>query len=132
VDAGDVSAWFREYLEAFAATGRGDAEPQALLAHVAVPLLVGSDASFVALGSEDDVVAFFRAAHVEPMRAAGDDHTDVLGSEITVLNATTALLRAELRRVGRDGGDLGRLTATYLVGEAGGERRVSALVLHSP
>jgi hypothetical protein len=43
VDGGEVSAWFDEYLAAFAACGRGEAETASLLAHYGVPLMVTTD-----------------------------------------------------------------------------------------
>lgn len=59
------------------------------------------------------------------MRAAGFGSNEVLDSEVTVLNATSALNRARIARRRRDGGEISRLTATYLVtdGPAGGASR---------
>ena len=40
VDSDDVSRWFGEYLDAFAACGRGERDTASLLAYYGVPLLV--------------------------------------------------------------------------------------------
>ena len=40
VDSHDVSRWFGEYLDAFAACGRGESDAASLLAYYGVPLLV--------------------------------------------------------------------------------------------
>ena len=40
VDKSDVGRWFGEYLDAFAACGRGERDTAALLAYYGVPLLV--------------------------------------------------------------------------------------------
>ena len=65
-------------------------------------------------------------------RAAGDDHSEVLVSEVTVLNATCALYRLAFSRRRADDADIGRLTVTYLVTDGSAGRRISALALHSP
>lgn len=64
------------------------------------------------------------------MRAADYHHSDVLGSEITVLDATSALYRGAFSRRRADGSEIGRLTVTYLVTGAVG-RRTSALAVYS-
>jgi hypothetical protein len=66
------------------------------------------------------------------MRAAGYDHSGVLNSKVTVLNATSALYRGTFSRQRRDGGEIGRLTATYLVTDGSVGRRIAALAVHSP
>jgi hypothetical protein len=131
VDESDVDRWFGEYLKVFEACGRGDSDAGSLLAFYGVPLLVATDDGFIALASEDRVVAAAQQ-QIDGMRAAAYDHSDVLGSEVTVLNATSALYRGEFSRRRADGGEIGRLTVTYLVTDGSVGRRISALVLHSP
>jgi len=102
VDSSEVSRWFGEYLDAFAACGRGEKDAAFLLANYGVPLLLTTDDGFFALTSDDQVVAAVQQ-QVDGMRAA-----DYARSEI------------------------GRLTATYLVTGGAAGRRISVLAVHSP
>ena len=52
---------------------------------------------------------------VDGMRAAAYDRTEVLSAEVTVLNSTSALYRGAFSRQRGDGGEINRLTVTYLV-----------------
>ena len=131
VETHDVSGWFRGYLDAFAACGRGERAAASLLAYYAIPLLLATDDGFIALTSEDQVVAAAQQ-QIDGMRAADYDHSDVLGSEVTVLNATSALYRGAFSRRRADGAEISRLEVTYLVTDGSIGRRISALALHSP
>jgi hypothetical protein len=131
VDSSGVSRWFGEYLEAFAACGRGETETASLLAYYGIPLLLTTDDGFFALTSDDQVVEAVQH-QVDGMRATGYYRTETLGSEVTLVNSTSTLYRGTFSRRARDGSEINRLTATYLVttGEAG--RRISVLAVHSP
>jgi hypothetical protein len=131
VDKIDVSRWFDEYLEAFAACGRNERDTGTLLDYYGVPLLVATDDGYVALTSDDQVVAVLQQ-QVDGMRAAGYAGTEILDSEVTVMNATSALYRGTMARQRRDGGEIVRLTATYLVTDGAAGRRFSVLAVHSP
>jgi hypothetical protein len=131
VDDSDLSRWFGEYLDACASGGRGERGPASLLAYWAVPLLLTTDDGCLALISDDQVVAAAKQ-QVEGMRAADYDHSEVLSFEVTVLNATSALYRGSFSRQRRDGGEISRLTATYLVTEGSVGRRIAALAVYSP
>jgi hypothetical protein len=131
VDSSEVNRWFSEYLDAFAACGRGEKDAAFLLAYYGVPLLLTTDDEFFALMSGDQVVAAVQQ-QVDGMRAAGYARTETLGSEVTVLNATSALYRGTFSRRRSDGGEIGRLTATYLVTSGAAGRRISVLAVHSP
>lgn len=131
VDNSDVSRWFGEYLDAFAACGRGERDTASLLAYYGVPLLLTTDDGCLALTSDDQVVAATQQ-QVDGMRAADYDHSEVLDSRVTILNATSALYRGTFSRQRRDGGEISRLTATYLVTDGPVGRRIAALVVHSP
>jgi len=131
VDSSDVSRWFGAYLDAFAACGRGETETGALLEYYGVPLLLTTDGGFAALTSGDQVVAAL-LQQVEGMRAAGYARTEILGSEVTVVNSASALYRGTFSRQRSDGGEIGRLTATYLVTDGAVGRRISVLAVHSP
>jgi len=73
VDSSDVSRWFGEYLDTFAACGRGERDTASLLAYYGVPLLLTTDGGFFALTSDDQVVAAVQQ-QVDGMRAAGYSH----------------------------------------------------------
>jgi hypothetical protein len=130
VDSSDVSRWFGEYLDVFAACGRGEKETASLLAYYGVPLLLTTDDGFFALTSDDQVVAAVQQ-QVDGMRAAGYARSEILGSEVGVLNSTSALYRGTFSRQRSDGGEIGRLTATYLVTDGAAGRRISVLAVHS-
>jgi hypothetical protein len=131
VDSHDVGRWFGDYLSAFAACGRGERDTPSLLAYYGVPLLITTDDGFFALTRDDQVIAALQQ-QVDGMRAAGYDRSEVLGSEVTLLNSTSALYNATFSRQGPDGGEIGRLTASYLVTEGAAGRRISVLAVHSP
>jgi hypothetical protein len=131
VDNSDISRWFGGYLDAFAACGRGERDTASLLAYYGVPLLLTTDDGFFALTSDDQVVAA-AGQLVGGIRADDYDHSEVLDSEATVLNSTSALYRGTFSRRRRDGGEISRLTVTYLVTDGSVGRRISALAVHSP
>ncbi len=131
VDSSDASRWFGEYVEAFAACGRGEKDTAMLLAYYGVPLLLTTDDGFFALTSGDQVVAAVQP-QVEGMRAAGYARTEILGSEIAVLNSTSALYRGTFSHRRGDDGEIRRFTATYLVTDGAAGRRISVLAVHSP
>lgn len=130
VEAAEVDRWFREYLSAFAACGRGENEAAGLLAYYGVPLLVSTDEGFAALTTGDEV-AEMAQRQVDGMRAAEYDHSDVIDFEFSLLNTVTVLCRGEFSRRHRDGTEIGRLAATYLVTGTPDCRRISALAVHS-
>ena len=127
----DVDRWFGQYLDVFASCGRGERDAASLLAYYGVPLLLATDDAFVALTSGDQVIAAAQR-QIDGMRAADYHHSDVLSSEVTVLNATSALYRGAFSRRRADGSQISQLTVTYLVTDGSAGRRISALVLHTP
>ena len=62
-----------------------------------------------------DEAAAVMQSQVDGLRAQGYRHSEVLHSEVTVLNSTSALYRASLSRRNVDGGEFDRPTITYLV-----------------
>jgi hypothetical protein len=129
VDKSDVGRWFGEYLDAFAACGRGERDTAALLAYYGVPLLVTTDDGFFPLTTDDQVVAVVRQ-QVDGMRAAAYDRSEILGSEVTALNTASALYRGTFSRQRSDGSEINRLTMTYLVTDGPAGRRISAFAVH--
>jgi hypothetical protein len=130
VDSQDVSQWFGDYLNAFAACCRGERDTESLLAYYGVPLLLTTDDGFYALTRDEQVVAVLRQ-QVDGMRAADYDRSEILRSEVTVLNAASALYNGTFSRQRNDGGAITRLTATYLVTDGQAGRRISALLVHA-
>ena len=122
--------WFGEYLGAFAACGRGEADTATLLAYYGVPLLLTTDGGFFALTSGEQIVAAVQP-QLDGMRTAGYARSEVLGSDVTVLNATSALYRGTFSYQQGDGREIRRLTATYLVTGGAAGHRISALAVHS-
>jgi hypothetical protein len=128
----DARAWFVEYLNVFAALGPGEfADPRRLLDVYAVPLLLATDDAVVALTTDAEVVNAIRA-HIDGLRDAGYDRSETIASELSVLNARTALYAAEFSRRRADGSELGRLAATYLITAGTRGRRISALIVRTP
>ncbi len=130
VDSSDVSRWFGEYLDVFAACGRGESDTSALLGYYGVPLLVTTDGGFFALTSGDQVVAVLQQ-QVDEMLAAGYGQSEILGSEVAVWNSTSALYRGTFSRQRSDGSEINRVTASYLVTDGAAGRRISVLAVHS-
>ena len=130
VDSSDVSRWFGEYLDVFAACGRGESETGALLGYYGVPLLVTTDGGSFALTSVDQVVAVLQQ-QVDEMVAAGYGRSEVLDSEVTVWNSTSALYRGTFSRQRNDGSEINRVAASYLVTDGAAGRRISVLAVHS-
>lgn len=131
MDNSDVSRWFGEYLDAFAACGRSEREPESLLAYYGVPLLLTTDDGLLALTGESQVIAVLQQ-QVHGMRTAGYAGTEILGFDVTVLNSVSAIYRGTLSRQRADGTEINRLTASYLVTDGPNGRRFSALAIHSP
>ena len=131
MDTSDVSRWFGEYLDAFAACGRGERDTVSLLAYYGVPLLLTADDGLLVLTSDEQVVAAVQR-QVDGMRAADYDRSEVLDFEVTTLNAASALCRGSFSRQRSDGSEISRLTATYLVTDGPVGRRIAALAVHSP
>jgi hypothetical protein len=130
MDSSDVSRWFGEYLDVFAACCRGERDTAALLGYYGVPLLLSTDGGYVALTSEEQVVAGLQP-QVAQMRAAGYARSEILGAEVTVLNSTSALYQGKVSRQRGDGSEISLLVATYLVTDGPAGRRFSVLAVES-
>jgi hypothetical protein len=108
----------------------GESDTAALLGYYGVPLLITTDGGFFALADGDQVVAVMQQ-QVDEMRGAGYGRSEVLDSQVTVLNSTSALYRGTFSRQRSDGTEISRLTATYLVTDGPTGRRISVLAVHS-
>ena len=97
MDSSDVSRWFGEYLDVFGACCRGERDTGALLGYFGVPLLLTTDGGYVALTSEEQVVAGLQP-QVAQMSAAGYARSEILGAEVTVLNSASALYQGKISR----------------------------------
>ena len=131
MDENDVRGWFAEYLGVFAACGRGEREARSLLAYYGVPLLVATDDGFFALTTDDQVVGVAQQ-QIDGMRTAGYERSEVVASDVTVLNRASAFYRGEFSRRRADGDEISRLTVTYLVTDGSVGRRISAILLQGP
>jgi hypothetical protein len=101
-----------------------------LLQYYGVPLLLSTDQAVLALTTSDEVLRAARQ-QIEGMRAADYERSDTLESDVVVLNATSSLHTAAFSRRRKDGSEIGRLRATYLITDGASGRRISALVVHT-
>jgi len=114
VDTDVVNRWFNEYFDTFEACARGDRDMSELLSHYGVPLILTSDDGVTTLMTDDEAAAMMQGM-VGGLRANGYHHTDVLQSEVSVLNSVSALYRGTLSRRNRDGEEFDCPTVTFLV-----------------
>jgi hypothetical protein len=114
VDTDVVNRWFNEYFDTFEACARGDRDMSELLSHYGVPLIFTSDDGVTTLMTDDEAAAVMQGM-VGGLRANGYHHTDVLQSEVSVLNSVSALYRGTLSRRNRDGEEFDCPTVTFLV-----------------
>jgi hypothetical protein len=113
VDTGGLGEWFNGYLSTFAACTRGDREIAELLRDYGVPLIITSDDGVTVL-TTDEVAAVVQG-QLDALRARGYHHTDVLQSDMAVLNATSGLYRGTFSWRDHNGAEIGCPTVTYLV-----------------
>ena len=100
-----------------------------LLSHYGVPLILTSDDGVITVMTDDEAAAVMQSL-VDGLRANGYDHTDVMHSEVSVLNAVSALYRCTLSRRNRDGGEIDCPTITYLVTDDVAGLRIVLLATH--
>jgi hypothetical protein len=129
LDAAAVNRWFDEYFDTYAACARGERDMAALLSQYGVPMVLSTDEGVVTLMTDDEAAAVMQS-QVDGLRAQGYRHTEVLHSEVTVLNSTSALYRASLSRRNVDGGEFDRPTITYLVTDDVAGLRIVLLAVH--
>jgi hypothetical protein len=131
MEAATLRAWYEDYLRAFEACGRGEADAASLLAFYAVPLLVTADEGVMSLPTEDEVIAVM-TRQLEALRADGYARSEPLEDEgWEVLNGRSALHTARFSRRRADGTEIARIRATYLVAETAGGLRICALAMRS-
>jgi hypothetical protein len=114
VDTDVVNRWFEEYFDTFEACARGDRDMSELLSHYGVPMVLTSDDGVTTLMTDDEAAAVMQSM-VGGLRANGYHHTDVLQSEVSVLNSVSALYRGTLSRRKADGEEFDCPTVTFLV-----------------
>jgi hypothetical protein len=129
LDADAVGRWFDEYFDTYAACARGEREMSTLLSLYGVPMVLTTDEGVVTLMTDDEAAAVMQS-QIDGLRAQGYHHTDVLHSEVTVLNSTSALLRASLSRRNADAGEFDSPTVTYLVTDDVAGLRIVLLAVH--
>ncbi len=114
VDTDLVNRWFNDYFDTFEACARGDRDMSELLSHYGVPLILTSDDGVTTLMTDDEAAAVMQSM-VGGLRANGYYHTDVLQSEVSVLNSVSAMYRCTLSRRNHDGEEFDCPTVTFLV-----------------
>jgi hypothetical protein len=129
LDTDTVRRWFDEYLDTFAAAVRGDADMDALLSRYGVPLVLTTDDGVTVLMTDDEAAAAMQSL-VDGLRANGFHHVDVLHSEVSVLNSTSAIYRGSMSRRNVDGREIGAPTITYLVTDDVAGLRIVVLASH--
>ena len=85
-----------------------------MVGYYGAPLVLTTDDVLMSLGTSGEVVAWLQT-QVDGMLAASYDHTEILASDVTVLNRNTAALRAELSRRRMDSDEINQMTVTYLI-----------------
>lgn len=128
MDPDDLRAWFDDYIEAFAASARGETDTRPLLDFYGVPLIVTTDDGAVRLTTEDQVVSTVQG-QVDALHAEGYASTAVLGFVATPINASSALLSTAMSRHNAAGDELNVVAMTYLVTD--GPRRIAVMAVHS-
>jgi hypothetical protein len=124
-----VTRWFDEYLDTFAACVRGEQDMARLLDHYGVPLIVTSDDGVTTLMTDDEASAVLQGM-VDGLRALGYHHTEVLNSQVTLLNSTSAVYRGTMSRRDRSDAEIGCPTIGYLVTEDAAGLRIAVLATH--
>jgi hypothetical protein len=114
LDSQAVNSWFDDYFETFSACARGDRDMSELLRRYGVPLILATDDGVTTLMTDDEAAAVMQSL-ADGLRANGFHHTELLHSEVSVLNATSAIYRGSMSRRSADGAEIGALTITYLV-----------------
>jgi hypothetical protein len=114
LDADAVNRWFAAYFDTFSACARGDRDMSELLRHYGVPLVLTTDDGVTTLMTDDEAAAVMQSL-ADGLRANGYHHTEVMQSEVSLLNSTSALYRGSMSRRNVDGREIGSPTITYLV-----------------
>jgi hypothetical protein len=117
-----IRQWFDTYLDTFSACVRGEVEMAKLLRCYGIPLIITTDDGLTKLMTDDEATAVMQGL-VDGLRANGYHHTEVLQSEILVLNSFSSLYRGTMSRRTADGAEIDCPTIAYLiVGDVGGPR----------
>ena len=128
----ETRAWFENYLRVYAACCRGDSDDtRQLLEYFAVPLLLTTNETAVAITSDDEVVGAV-GQQIERLRAAGYARSETLDSTTTMLNGTTALHQAHFAWLRADDSEIARMGLAYVITHGVSGRRISALVVGTP
>ncbi len=125
-----VSRFIDGYLGVFAACARGDGDMADLLGHFGVPMIVTTDEGVVTLMTDDEAAAMMQS-QVDGLRGQNYSNSEVLNSDVTVLNAACALYRGTLLRRNRDGDEIDCPTITYLITDDAAGPRIVVLAVHS-
>jgi hypothetical protein len=125
-----LSQWFEDYLDSFAACGRGERETESLVEFYGVPLMLSTDAGYSGLITQGQVVTAIQQ-QIDGLRAAAYSRSEILDSHVNVLNPTFAVYEGTFSRRRTDGSEIGRPTITYILTDGVLGRRISAIAIHS-
>lgn len=125
-----LSQWFDEYLDSFAACGRGETETKSLVEFYGVPLMLSTDAGYSGLITQTQVVTAIQQ-QIDGLRAAAYDRSEIIENKVIALNPTFAVYEGTFSRRRSDGSEIGRPTITYIITEGSLGRRISAIAVHS-
>ena len=132
MDAAEVEQWFENYLEDYAALGRGESDDAgSLMAFYGVPLILSTDAACLILTDESQVRGAAKQ-QVDALRSSGYHHSEVLDSQTITINASSCTHRARFARVRADGSQIAQIEVTYLIGDTAAGPRIFMLAVHSP
>jgi hypothetical protein len=129
VDTDVVNRWFDEYFATFEACARGERDMSELLSKYGLPLIFTSGAGVTTLMTDDEAAAVMQGL-VDGLRANGYHHTEVLHSEVSVLNSVSALYQGTLSRCNADGEEFDCPTVTFLVTDDVAGLRIVVLAVH--
>jgi hypothetical protein len=121
-----VRHWFDTYLDTFSACVRGEVEMAELLSCYGVPLIITTDHGLTTLMTDDEAAAVMQSL-VDGLRANGYHHSEVLQSEILVLNSFSALYRGTMSRRTADGAEIDCPTIAYIITADVGGPRIAVL-----
>jgi hypothetical protein len=126
----DVREWFGRYLDAFAACVKGERDTASLLAFYGVPIVFTTDDGCFALTLEEHVIGAVQP-QIDALRAAHYARSEIVESNVTVVNAHSAIVDCAISRQRADGTEISRLGATYIVTDGARGRRISLLAVKS-
>jgi hypothetical protein len=127
--ASEVGEWFGGYFDAFRSLAAGERTDLAsILGFYGVPLVVVSDARYVALPDRGAVMGFATTT-IAQLLQAGYAGGAIHHLDIRPLNARAALIEGTFSRLDRRGAELERVGTAYLAAKTDDGWRFTSLIL---